>query len=252
MALAVMLTATASANNYEQGKEAYDAGDYATALAILKPLAEAGNADAQLTLSWMYYFGRGVVQDDAEWTKWRNRAFNVVDGSDNLESSPTKTGTLGTIGVSKDDFHERVRAYANGDYATAYAKIFPSAELQNADALYFLGLMYYNEHGVEQDYEQAAYTLRKAADGGNTDAQNLLGVMYDHGRGVPQNVEEAEQWFRRVAAAGHAEAQFWMGYFYNDDSSLAVAQEYVEAAKWFSRAAGAQIRPNLSRKHVLL
>ena len=205
VALAVMLTATASANNYEKGKEAYDAGDYATALSILKPLAEAGNADAQLTLSWMYYFGRGVPQDDAEWTKWRDRAFNVVDGS--AQDTPSETGTLGTIEVSEDDFHEGVRAYANGDYATAYAKIFPLAELQNADALYFLGLMYYNGHGVEQDYEQAAHTLRQSAKGGNTDAQNLLGVMYDHGKGVPQNVEEAEQWFRRAAAAGHAEAQ---------------------------------------------
>ena len=205
VALAVMLTATASANNYEKGLEAYDAGDYATALSILKPLAEAGDADAQLTLSWMYYFGRGVPQDDAEWTKWRDRAFNVVDGS--AQDTPTATGTLGTIEVSEDDFHEGVRAYANGDYATAYAKIFPLAELQNADALYFLGLMYYNGHGVEQDYEQAAHTLRQSAKGGNIDAQNLLGVMYDHGKGVPQNVEEAEQWFRRAAAAGHAEAQ---------------------------------------------
>ena len=205
VALAVMLTATASANNYEKGKEAYEAGDYATALSILKPLAEAGNADAQLTLSWMYYFGRGVPQDDAEWTKWRDRAFNVVDAT--AQDTPTETGTLGTIKVSEDDFHEGVRAYANGDYATAYAKIFPLAELQNADALYFLGLMYYNGHGVEQDYEEAAHTLRQSAKGGNTDAQNLLGVMYDHGKGVPQNVEEAEQWFRRAAAAGYAEAQ---------------------------------------------
>ena len=204
-ALAVMLTATALAADLQKGLEAYDAGDYATALSILKPLAEAGNADAQLTLSWMYYFGRGVPQDDAEWTKWRDRAFNVVDGS--AQDTPTATGTLGTIEVSEDDFHEGVRAYANGDYATAYAKIFPLAELQNADALYFLGLMYYNGHGVEQDYEEAAHTLRQSAKGGNTDAQNLLGVMYDHGKGVPQNVEEAEQWFRRAAAAGHAEAQ---------------------------------------------
>ena len=180
-ALAVMLTATASANNYEKGKEAYDAGDYATALSILKPLAEAGNADAQLTLSWMYYFGRGVPQDDAEWTMWRDRAFNVVDAT--AQDRPTATGTLGTIEVSEDDFHEGVRAYANGDYATAYAKIFPLAELQNADALYFLGLMYYNGQHVAQDHEQAAHVLRQSAEGGNTDAQNLLGVMYDHGRG---------------------------------------------------------------------
>ena len=39
--LAVMLTATASANNYEKGWDTYDANDPATTLAIFTPLASA-------------------------------------------------------------------------------------------------------------------------------------------------------------------------------------------------------------------
>ena len=72
--LAVMLTATALAADLQKGWDAYDAGDYATALSILKPLAEAGNSDAQLTLSWMYDWGEGVAQDHAEAAKWNRLA----------------------------------------------------------------------------------------------------------------------------------------------------------------------------------
>ena len=41
VALAVMLTATALANNYEKGWDAYDANDPAAALVIFTPLASA-------------------------------------------------------------------------------------------------------------------------------------------------------------------------------------------------------------------
>ena len=38
----------------QKGQTAYDRGDYATALREWKPLAEQGNAEAQLYLGWMY------------------------------------------------------------------------------------------------------------------------------------------------------------------------------------------------------
>ena len=46
----------------EKGEEAYDAGDYKTALSYLKPAAEMGNADAQYRLGWLYDTGKGVPQ----------------------------------------------------------------------------------------------------------------------------------------------------------------------------------------------
>ena len=43
------LTAPAWGPDYEKGLEAYDQGDYATALRELRPLAEQGHAAAQHT-----------------------------------------------------------------------------------------------------------------------------------------------------------------------------------------------------------
>ena len=50
--------------------DAYDRGDYATALKEWQPLAEQGKADAQLGLGAMYFYGQGVPQDYAEAVKW--------------------------------------------------------------------------------------------------------------------------------------------------------------------------------------
>ena len=53
---------------------AYDRGDYATELRLLRPLAEQGDADAQLSLGDMYGDGNGVPQDFTQATQWYRKA----------------------------------------------------------------------------------------------------------------------------------------------------------------------------------
>ena len=64
-----LLPITASAGLAE-GLAAYRNKDYATALREFKPLAQEGNARAQLGLGVMYTTGQGVQQDDREAAKW--------------------------------------------------------------------------------------------------------------------------------------------------------------------------------------
>ena len=54
----------------ESGYAAYRRGDYQTALRILRPLAENGDARAQFNVGVMYSEGQGVPQDHAEAGKW--------------------------------------------------------------------------------------------------------------------------------------------------------------------------------------
>ena len=70
LVLALALSAPVLAADLEAGLEAYDRGDYATALEEWRPLAEQGDADAQLGLGAMYFYGQGVPQDYAEAVKW--------------------------------------------------------------------------------------------------------------------------------------------------------------------------------------
>ncbi|MDR3553863.1 MAG: hypothetical protein P4L55_03830 [Syntrophobacteraceae bacterium] len=51
---------------FNEGKAAFDIGDYATAYKEFKPLAEQGNVSAQSFIASIYYSGLGVLQDLAE------------------------------------------------------------------------------------------------------------------------------------------------------------------------------------------
>ena len=62
------------AADFDKGSRAYDAGDYAVALAELRPLAEQGDAAAQAILGTMYSLGEGVPQDHAGALKWYHKA----------------------------------------------------------------------------------------------------------------------------------------------------------------------------------
>jgi TPR repeat protein len=64
--LAFALLDAAMAGPLEDGEAAYHKGDYATALQIFRPLAEQGDAAAQVQLGVMYENGLGVPLDYAQ------------------------------------------------------------------------------------------------------------------------------------------------------------------------------------------
>ena len=55
---------------------------------------------------------------------------------------------------------------------------------------------------MPQDYGEAVRWYRRAAEQGNARAQNNLGTMYQNGRGVAQNYVQAHKWFNLAAAQG--------------------------------------------------
>jgi TPR repeat protein len=61
---------TASADDFDTGWDAYEAGEYAEAVKWYRLAAEQGDADAQSNLGFMYANGRGVPENDAEAVKW--------------------------------------------------------------------------------------------------------------------------------------------------------------------------------------
>ncbi len=60
--------------DYQAAGDAYNRGDYDTALKEWRPLAEQGDADAQFNLGVMYDQGLGVPQDYQEAVRWYRRA----------------------------------------------------------------------------------------------------------------------------------------------------------------------------------
>jgi TPR repeat protein len=68
--LFVLFGTQMSAQAIDKGYEAYNDGDYATALKEWKPIAEQGYAFAQYNLGIIYEYGNGVPKDYAEAVKW--------------------------------------------------------------------------------------------------------------------------------------------------------------------------------------
>ena len=77
--------------------------------------------------------------------------------------------------------------------------------------------------------------LQHRAEQGDVEAQYLLGLKYEHGEGVPQDYVEARKWFLKAAEQGNAEAQSILGIFYMNGEGG--PQDYVEARRWFLKAA---------------
>ena len=64
----------AIADPLHEAADAYSLEDYATAYELAKPLADAGDGDAQHLVGLMYANGQGVPQNSVEAAKWYRKA----------------------------------------------------------------------------------------------------------------------------------------------------------------------------------
>ena len=205
----------------EDGREAAKRGDYPTAMRILRPLADQGDAAAQFYLGLMYASGQGVPQDYAVAVSWYRKA-----ADQGLAKAQNNLGFMyeNEHGVPQD------YAVAVSWYRKAADQGYPSAQNH-------LGFMYENGYGVPQDYAVAMSWYQKAADQGLASAQGSVGLMYANGRGgVSQDYAAAVSWYQKAADQGDAWAQRLLGITY---SSKGVPQDDVLAYKWLNLAAAA-------------
>lgn len=126
-------------------------------------------------------------------------------------------------------------AYQRGDYAGALQLLYPIANKGDAEALFCLGLMYDNGHGVEKNVVEAANLFSKAAHQGHIASQYNLGRRYHLGMGVEKNHQEALIWYLKAAEQEHVFAQNNLGILYLQGSG--VPQDYNEAFKWIFKSA---------------
>jgi hypothetical protein len=169
--------------DYKTGLDAYQKGDFKTALAEVKPSAEQGNAMAQFGMGLMYRNGQGVLPDYQEAHKWFSLAAEQGNGAAQFNLAMLYHNGQG---VPKN-YQEAARIYRL------------AAENGNARAQYNLGTMYQMGQGVPQDYKEAARLIRQAADQKMAVAQFSLGGLYFAGHGVAQDYNEAVRWYRLAA-----------------------------------------------------
>ena len=145
--LALAFLGVVAAGPLEDGRAAYQRGDYPTAMRLLRPLAEAGDAGAQTDLGWMYANGRGAPQDYAQALAWRRKAAD--------QGNATAEFSLGIM-------YQQGQG-APQDFAQAATWTRKAAERGHAGAQLSLGLMCREGQGAPQDYVQAQMWFSLAA-----------------------------------------------------------------------------------------
>lgn len=97
--LTLLLGSAAIAGPFDDGITAYDQGQFAKAFQLWLPLAQQGNAAAQLNVAALYEKGSGVAQDGVEAARWYREAAKQGDLDAQLKIAALyEEGT----GVSKD------------------------------------------------------------------------------------------------------------------------------------------------------
>ena len=81
LVVSLSIAAPGLAGPIEDGKAAYERGDYVTALRLMRPLAEQGQTNAQFSIGMMYAIGKGVRHDYVEAVKWFRKAAEQGDAS---------------------------------------------------------------------------------------------------------------------------------------------------------------------------
>ncbi len=106
------------ADGIEDAVEAYQKGNYAQVLELLRPLAAQGIATAQNYLGWMYDEGKGVTQNYQEAAKWYRLA-----AKKRITTAQNNLGWMYDQGKGvTQDYKEAIKWYrlaAEQGYATA-------------------------------------------------------------------------------------------------------------------------------------
>jgi len=94
-----------------------------------------------------------------------------------------------------------------GHFQEAFATYLKSAEKENPEAQFRLGLIYEKgENGIKQNYPQALGYYSQAVKYDHTKAEANLANLYYNGLGTAKNHNEALRLFRKAAAKGNAAA----------------------------------------------
>lgn len=147
LVFSVTFAGSAFAGPLEDAGAAYKRGDYATAMRLVRPLAEQGNTAAEYNLGTMYYNGEGTRRDYAESLKW----YRMAAGHGDVESA-RRVGFM----------------YANGqgvprDEAEALKWYRLAADRGDAEAQNNLGVIYSDGKGVPPNLVEATKWFKVAA-----------------------------------------------------------------------------------------
>ena len=213
----LLMSTVLAAADFDKGLQAYQSGDYETALAEFEPLAIEGNPAAQYYAANLYFEGAGTSTNIT-----RAIELYTMASSQDVADAQYALGYIYLNGASGVDV----------DQEEALKWFRMSAERGLIEGQYNLAKMYLSGIGGPVDYESALFWYHQAAEKGLLGAQNNLGLMYKEGLGVTADNETAIEWYLKAARQGDGFAQNNIGVIYANQSYKKFS--YLKAYMWFS------------------
>ena len=156
-AVAGVLVAVPAAADVKAGVDAWSRGEYRIAIEQWRPLAIAGDADAQFNLAQAYKLGRGVPLDPALAESWFRKA--ALQG--HVQAQDNYGLALFQSGKKADALPWLEKSVARGE---------PRTQL-------VLGTMLFNGDGAARDYPRAYALMTRASASGLQSASQTLAQM---------------------------------------------------------------------------
>jgi TPR repeat protein len=177
----------------DEGKAAFDAGQYETAMQSFGEGFREGDAASGYYLARMLELGLGVKADPVAAMDLYAKA---AEGG-NVEA-------LNRVAL----MHYRGEAGAAQDYAESARLFGMAAEQGDRNALFNLGKLYFEGKGVEKDAGRAIGYYRRAAKKDHILALNTLGALYRTGAKSAEDIALSRDYFERSASFGNAVGLF--------------------------------------------
>lgn len=152
-----MAPAHAQEDPVKVGVEAYERGDYKTAVDRWRSAAIAGNPDAQFNLGQAYKMGRGVPTDLKQAEQWYRKA--ALQGHEQAETN---------YGLA---------LFENGKRSEAVEWLERGASRGDPRTQYVLGVMLFNGDGIAKDWVRAYALMVRASSTGLEAATKTLAQM---------------------------------------------------------------------------
>lgn len=204
----------------EQGREAYENGDYDAAFALYRKAAEEGDAIGINGLGLCYFYGKGVEKDIAKAIELYQKAAEL-----NSLSAQFNLAVLYKNGRHVE-CDEKKAVYF---YSKAAEQGFQKAQLGLAECCK-------NGIGMEKDIKKALYWYEKAAEQGNVQAQRETASIYTGAFDMTlKNVEQEAYWYEKAAEQGDAFSQYAIGNCYLRGEG--VKKSFYRAKEWTIRSA---------------
>lgn len=139
----------AAGQSFGDGVAAYSLQDYEKALAIWRPLADAGDSEAQFRIGLLFLNGRGAKADSSEAARW----FQLAGGMGHARAGYMLADMYAAGNGVEEDAHQAFEWY------------FFAAELGDPRAQLQTGIIYLDGEITNSDWVQAHVWFSRAAEG---------------------------------------------------------------------------------------